>query len=168
MGFATLFGGIFGHALCYRFGAGFKLPGWILSMTAVMLCERAAILHAGKQMPVQITKFFSSLNIAELILMITVTCSTLNFFFVELHAFYGLLIVTGIFELYNYSKTRSEASLRILCSVAFSSIAAVVHILQLSPYRWFNALDLAHSIMCISIFILFSGIKRIIFDQGNL
>lgn len=161
MGCSTLFGGVFGHALCYKLGVAYKLPGWITSMMAVMLCERAAIMHTRNVMPVSIGNFFMYANIVELLILITVTCITLNFFFVEFHALYGLLIVTGTFEFYIYRKTKNNASRWILYSVAFSSIAAVAHIWQLSPHRWFNYLDLAHTLMCVSVFILYNGVKKI-------
>ncbi|MFN0274880.1 MAG: DUF6962 family protein [Chitinophagales bacterium] len=167
MGLATLFGGVFGHALCYKLGVGFRLPGWIMSMVAVMLCERAAIMHTKKVMPAKVGKFFANANIVELILLITITCITLNFFFVEFHAFYGLLVVTGSFELYNYKKTKAASSKWILYSVAFSSVAAVAHIWKLSPHPWFNYLDLAHSIMCVSVFILYNGVRKITAEEST-
>ncbi|MBC8048214.1 MAG: hypothetical protein H7Y00_15550 [Fimbriimonadaceae bacterium] len=164
IGLSTLFGGIFGHVLCYRLGIAFKLPGWVFSMIAVMICERAAIMHTKKVMRPNVGKFFANANIVELVIMIIITCVTLNFFFVEFHAFYGLLIVTGSFELFNYIKTKEAASKWILISVAISCVAAVVHVAELSPHKWFNYLDAAHSIMCISAFVMYGGVKRIKFD----
>lgn len=161
MGMATLAGGIFGHALCYRYGISAKLPGWIMSMIAIMLCERSAITHVSRILKPGLAKFLAFANIAELLIMISITCLSLNFFFVEFHALYGLLFVTGSFELYNYSKTRSAASKRILYSVAISFIAAIIHAFHISPALWFNNMDTAHCIICISAWVMYTGVKKI-------
>jgi hypothetical protein len=161
MGLATLLGGIFGHAFNYAVGYLLKLPGWIASMFAVMLAERSAIIHSRPLMKLNIGNFFAVINIIELITLITLTCLTLNFFFVEFHAFYGLLIVFGCFETYVYLKTKDEGAKNMLISVGISAIAAAVHISHFSIHRWFNYLDLAHIIMCVSAFVLYNGVKKI-------
>ncbi len=161
MGMSTLFGGVFGHALCHLLSIAFKLPGWIMSMFAIMLCERSAIMHSRASMTPAVSRFLAYANIIELLIMLSVTCITLNFFFVEFHAFYGLLIVTGSFELYHYRKTKAASSKWILYSVCISAIAAIVHIGQLSPGKWFNFIDLAHCIMCISAYVMYIGVRKI-------
>src|SRR5690554_6869375 len=46
MAIATFLGGILGHAFQDQVGLAWKLPGWLISMLAVMMLERSAIAHA--------------------------------------------------------------------------------------------------------------------------
>lgn len=161
MGLATLLGGIFGHAFNYAVGYDLKLPGWICSMVAVMLAERSSIFHAKPYMKKQVGELFSVVNIVELATLITAVCVTLDFLFVEAHAFYGLLIVFGSFEFYVYRRTKNQGSKYLLYSVGISAIAAFVHISFLSIHPWFNYLDLAHCLMCVSAYVLYVGVTKL-------
>lgn len=167
MGLATLLGGIFGHAFSYAAGYQLKLPGWICSMIAVMLAERSSIIHSGKLHKKSISQLFSVINIVELATFIIIVCYTLNFLFVEIHAFYGLLIVFGSFEFFIYIKTKDEGSKYMLFSVGVSGLAGLVHITHFSIHTWFNYLDLAHCLMCVSAVFLFRGVKRTSFFEVN-
>ncbi len=161
MGLATLLGGIFGHAFNYAVGYNLKLPGWICSMIAVMLAERSSIVHARPLLKKQIGELFSVLNIVELATLITAVSVTLNFLFVEVHALYGLLIVFGSFEFFIYRKTKDAGSRYLLYSVGISSIAAFVHISYFTIHPWFNYLDLAHCLMCVSAYVLYLGVRKL-------
>lgn len=168
MGLATLLGGIFGHAFSYIAGHELKLPGWICSMIAVMLAERSAIIHSGPLKKRSLSRFFSVVNIVELAVFIIVVCFTFNFLFVEIHAFYGLLIVFGSFELFVYLKTRDQGSKWMLYSVGISALAALVHIFYFSIHKWFNYLDLAHCLMCVSALFLYRGVTKTTFYEFNI
>lgn len=168
IGLATLLGGIFGHALCYRLGIGWKLPGWITSMFAIMLIERAAIMHVLPILSPTARKVLPVINILELIIMITTCVLTLNFFWVEFHAFYGLGIVVGIFESINYMRTGNKASKWILIAVGISYIAALLQLAKIDLHDpWFRAIDAAHIIMCVTSLVLYKGVKRIITSPVN-
>lgn len=168
MSIATLWGGIFGHAFAYAVSDAWKLPGWILAMLSVMLAERSGIMHSRPLMGNRIGQFFSVMNIVELVTLVTLTSRSMNFFFVEFHAFYGLLIVFGSFELYVYIKTKDHGVRIMLYSVCISAVAAAVHIGKLSINPWFNYIALAHLIMCGSALVLYTGIKRsVLFSRGE-
>jgi hypothetical protein len=93
MGISTAVGGILGHGFLYATGICGPLPGWLLSMVAVALMERAAIAHVSTLIPAKAGKLLSWLNYAEIVSVAALTCLTLNFTFTELHAAYGLLLV---------------------------------------------------------------------------
>ncbi|HEY9115904.1 MAG TPA: hypothetical protein VIN10_14490, partial [Bacteroidales bacterium] len=118
MGLATAIGGLIGHGFFYLFSFEWKLPGWLTSMISIALVERAAILYARKLVPKKVGDVFAWLNIIELITFVTLTFTTLNFFFVEAHAAYGLLIVVFSFSLVVYLKTKSKGSRFFLMAVA--------------------------------------------------
>lgn len=161
MALATFFGGIFGHAFCYAFGIAFKLPGWILSMIAVMFSERASIYFASKSIRNFYSRFFLYANIVEFLTILSVTIITVNFFFVEFHAFYGLLIVSGMFQLFHFYKTKNNPSLIILASIAVAALAAFFQLSKISISIWFQYMDIAHCLMALSAYILFLAVSKI-------
>ncbi len=162
MGLATAYGGIIGHGFIVQLGFVWKVPGWVISMFSVALLERAAIFHAQPLMQPKIGRFFAVLNLVELFSLITVALITLNFFFVEAHAAYGLLVVVASFELYIYRQTKAEGSRLMLIAVAIAALAALVHLSELSLHRWFNHLDLSHIIMAISSWFFYRSARRIL------
>ncbi|MBI9068104.1 MAG: hypothetical protein JEZ09_12485 [Salinivirgaceae bacterium] len=188
MGIATFIGGVVGHAFLYALKAQWelsqqwiafitqvipenkmnpaanpwKLPGWLTSMFAVMLVERASIEYARKIIKPAIGTFFAWFNIFELLFFIAITFSTLNFFFVEVHTFYGFMIIVLSFNLIIFYKTRSKGSVRFLYAVAFAAIAALFFMNQWSLHKWFNYFDISHMFMAASAYMFYRGSKYII------
>ncbi len=159
MSIATFCGGVIGHGFLYYFDeisntnmpvSPWKLIGWYTSMISIAMLERAVIQRARILIPKKVGKFFSVLNIVELITFMTITGFTLNFFFVEVHSAYGLLFVTLSFSAFIHYKTRHEGSKRFLIAVGFSAVAALFFMNQWGISKWFNHLDISHSLMAIS------------------
>jgi len=161
MAIATAYGGIIGHAFIHFLSFPWKVPAWILSMLSVALLERSSIFHAQPLLPKVTVKFFAILNVVELSTMILVVLLTLNFFFVEAHAAYGLLVIVFSFELVVLLKTKNKASKFMLMAVGVAAIAAGVHLFELAPHRWFNHLDLSHTLMAVAAYLFYRGAKNI-------
>lgn len=164
MGLATAYGGIIGHGFIVQLGFVWKVPGWVISMFSVALLERAAIFHAQPLLQPKIGRFFALLNLVELFSLIAIALITLNFFFVEVHAAYGLLVVVSSFEYYIYRKTKKAGSKHMLIAVAIAALAALIHLTELAPHKWFNHLDLSHVIMAVSSWYFYQAALRIL-DQ---
>jgi len=162
MGLATAYGGIIGHGFIVQLGFVWKVPGWVISMFSVALLERAAIFHAQPLLQPKIGRFFAVLNLVELFSLIAIALITLNFFFVEAHAAYGLLVVVSSFEYYVYHKTAHPGSKLMLIAVAIAALAALVHLTELAPHPWFNHLDLSHVIMAISSWYFYRSAQKIL------
>jgi len=188
MSIATFVGGVIGHGFLYTFDSKWelskgwmefiaqvipenkmnaaanpwKLPGWLTSMFSVMLVERASIEYARKIIKPGIGNFFAWFNIFELLFFIAITFSTLNFFFVEVHTFYGFMVIVLSFNLIIYYKTRSKGSRAFLLAVGFAAMAALVFMNQWSLHKWFNYFDISHSFMALSAYMFYRGSKYII------
>ena len=158
---STAYGGIIGHALQNVLGFGWKVPGWIISMISIALIERAAILHAQPILRPRLGRFFAILNIIELITLISIVTITLNFFFVEAHAAYGLLVIVSSFEFFIYQKTKNEGSRLLLIAIAISALAATVHLTKFTVHVWFNHLDLSHVFMAVAAYVFYLGAIKI-------
>lgn len=161
LGLATLVGGILGHAFNYALGKEWKLMGWLMSMISVAMFERAAIFYARRHMNSSISKFFSTLNIIELIVLISLTIYTLNFHLVEVHGLYGMLIVVASFHGYVYHKSKDQASRYILIGVLFCALAASAHVFKLAISIWFNHLDLGHVMLAVGCINFHQGFMRL-------
>jgi hypothetical protein len=159
------YGGIIGHAFIHLLSFSWKIPAWILSMISVALIERAAIIHAQPYLKRGTGRFFATLNIVELITLNIIVLYTQVFFFVEVHAAYGLLVIVFSFELFIFMKTREKGSRLILYAVMVSALAAIVHVTRFAPHKWFNHNDLGHVLVSIAIYIYYLGSKRIHVDH---
>ena len=157
----TFYGGLIGHGLQHLVTFTWKLPGWLISMASVALIERAAILHARPLLKPAVGNFFSILNIIEFISLVVIVLLTLDFFYVEAHAAYGLLVIVFSFELFIFIKTKSKGSLMMLAAVGVSTMAATVHLSKFILHDWFNHLDLGHVLMAIAAYLFYLGAARI-------
>jgi hypothetical protein len=157
MGIATFVGGVIGHGFLYAFSFAWKLPGWISSMLAVMLIERAAIEHAVKIAPPKAITIFKWVNITELLTFMTLTFVTLNFRFVEIHSAYGIMFIVGSYSVYTYWKSKSKASKIFILAVVFAVISSIIYLQEWSIDIWFNYLDAAHTLMAVAAFIFYRG-----------
>ncbi len=164
MGLATLIGGVIGHGFLYLFSFAWKLPGWLTSMFSIALLERASILFAKPLVKPKIGNFFAWMNLIELTTFIVITFSTLNFFFVEVHSAYGLLIIVTSFNTVAFLKTKTEASKLFLIAVGISAFSALIFINEWGISKWFNHFDISHILMSCSAFVFYKGSLKMIND----
>ena len=164
MAIATAIGGIIGHGFFYLFTFAWKLPGWLTSMLSIALIERAAILYAGKLIKPRVVLFFAWLNVIELFTFVMLTFITLNFFFVEAHATYGLLLIVNGFSIYTYIKTKSRGSLFWMMAVGCSATGAIFFMNKWGLGPWFNHFDISHLWLAGSAWLFYKGSMLIIYD----
>lgn len=164
MGIATAIGGIVGHGFLYAFNyntelsvSPWKLPGWITSMLSIAMVERASIEYARKLIKPKVGSFFAWLNIIELLTFMIITLSTLNFFFVEVHSAYGLLIVVAGFNVFVYKKTKNKASKLYLTAIVISAISALIFMNEIGVSKWFNHFDISHVLMSFCAWLFYKG-----------
>ena len=171
MGIATFLGGLIGHAFLYLFenfqGELFywKLPGWIMSMISIMFVERAAIEHTRIYLSKTIVNSFKMINIIEFLIFLTLTITTLNFFFVEFHSGYGLMFVVLLLEGFLFYKTKNEAGKYILAGIGFAAVAALLFMNEISIHQWFNHISASHVLMAIAATFFYLGAIRIDMSQ---
>lgn len=161
MGIATFLGGIIGHAFFYLLGFGWKLPGWIISMISIMFVERAVIEHTRIWLNKSVVKIFKIINIIEFLAFLTLTISTLNFFFVEFHSAYGLMFVVLSLETFLFIRTRNKAGKYLLTAVGFAALAALFFMNKISLHQWFNYIAVSHVFMAVAAIFFYVGAKNI-------
>jgi hypothetical protein len=157
MGLATFLGGILGHAFQYALSLQWKLPGWLISMIAVVAIERASIFQAQLLVSKRAGKALEVFNLLELITFLVITFYTLDFFFVKVHSAYGLGLVVLPLHVLMYKHTAHPMNLYFIRTVLFASLSAVFYTLEIGLHVWFNHLDVAHTIMAISMYGFYRG-----------
>jgi hypothetical protein len=166
MAIATFFGGILGHAFIYTVHFAWKLPGWITSMLSIALLERASIKHAKKYLHPYIAKFYETANIVELLTVIAITFSTLDFYWVEIHSGFGLLAVITPVQLYTYIKTKNKGSLLFLSGVAVALISAFFFMNEISINYKVNYLAISHFFMAIASYVFYLAAQKVVSDDN--
>lgn len=161
MALATFLGGILGHAFQYAVGIEWKLPGWLISMLAVMAVERASIMHAQPVINKTFGKFLEVANVVELLTFAFITFTTLNFFYIQVHSAYGLGLVVLPIHFLVFWRTRNEGSKMIVRTVLFATLAAFFYTSEIGFHTWFNHLDVAHTVMAISMYFFYRGTRKL-------
>jgi len=174
MAISTTIGGLIGHGFLYALEhsiditlsvSPWKLPAWLISMFSIMMIERASIEYARPIIPNRkIGVFFSWVNIVEFITFVIITFVTLNFFFVQVHAAYGLLFVVTSFNLYVYLKKRTEGSKTFLFAIVFAALSALVFLNKWGISPWFTHFDISHVLMSISAWIFYRAGRKVLTD----
>lgn len=167
IGIATFLGGVIGHGFLYALSFAWKLPGWIISMISVALIERSAISHARRLIRPGVVRFFLVLNIVELLTIMTITMTTMNFFWVQVHSAYGLLVVVFSFHAYTFYRTKDKGSLTILWAVGVTAVASLVYMNKYSLHTWFNYLDLSHVLLAIASYVFYMGALKLEKREGK-
>ncbi len=167
MGFATLVGGIMGHALIHYFNLYFKIPGWFTSMLSIAFIERACIVKARPFISNTTATIFSVLNIVELLTFMVLSFSTLNFLFVEFHTAYGFAVVVFSFSIFLYRRTRNRGNKLFIFAVIASAPAAIFFMSGIGIGPWFNHVDISHVFMMISAWLFYQGSKYMIADSPS-
>lgn len=157
MGLATFLGGILGHAFQYAVGLEWKLPGWLISMIAVMAVERASIMHAQPIINERFGRFLEVTNVLELLTFAVITFITLDFFYIKVHSAYGLGLVVLPLHFLVFKKTENPASRIFVLTVLFATLAAFFYTSKIGIHTWFNHLDVAHTVMAISMYCFYRG-----------
>ena len=161
MGIATAFGGIIGHAFLYAFTFAWKLAGWVISMIAIMLIERAAIEHTRILLNNKIINWLRIINVVEFVIFLGLTFYFLDFFYVELHTAYGLMVVLFSLELLLFIRAKNDASKLLLMAVILVGIAAFVFMGRIVLHQWFNHMALSHVFMSIATVLIYKGVMKI-------
>lgn len=170
MGFATTIGGIFGHGFLYYFGLNWKLPGWLTSMFAVTLIERASIEQTKPIVNPNILRVLKVANVIELVTFVSLTFVTLffrlldprdSFRFVEIHTAYGLLLIVLPLQAFVYWTTRNPGSRLFLMGIGFVIFTAFIYYFEFALSIWFNQHDISHLFIALASWLFYRGTLRL-------
>ena len=178
LGIAVFLGAFLGHGFQYALGYEAKYPGWIISMWSVACFERSSILFAGERVSRRLERIMSVANIIELAIfhLLVLFSQPLiyklgydfnAFYFVEIHAAYGLIVIAFPLHFIIWRQTRSEVSKYVLLGIAVAASAVVVHLTEfyLHPV-WFNYHDVSHVILTGSTVLYYLAARGMVWSGG--
>lgn len=169
MGAATLIGGIFGHAFQYNFGVGWKIPSWVISSIGLFCIQKATLLFVKPIINDVLNRFINGLVIVVFISMTYLTVINASFVYVQIHLAIGFLLVVLPLHSYALTKTQNTGSKYFVLSTFLLASSLFVYLNEVQLSIWFNHLDIAHTIMTISLFFFYKGTLKLgTLKQGNV
>lgn len=165
---ATLWGGVMGHGFLYAVTFHWKLPGWAFAMVAINLIERVVILYSKPYIRKGFVRFFSWLNVLELVVFAGLAFSTLNFRYVEIHAAYGLLIFVFSFSLFHYIRRNDRAVFKwFLAAVLTVAVSDFFFLSGIGLGPWFNYIDISHMLLAVGAWFFYIGAAQMLLALGD-
>ncbi len=155
MGFATLFGGLIGHAFIYALDFTWKLPGWLLSMVSISFLVHGALLIIEEEFSELLIKTVKTVNISLLIFFSSLTIFNLDFFYTTVHSTFSFIILILPLQLLIYLKTKNQFNFLILAGIVTTAIAAYFFNYKISYNQWIDYLTISHSIIAFSTYIFY-------------
>ena len=126
-----------------------------------MFVERAAIEHTRILLSNSVVRILGIINIIEFLTFLTLTITSLDFFYVEFHSGYGLMFVLLSLEGWLFYKTKNNAGRYLLTGVLFAAFAAFFFMTKISPHQWFNYICVSHVFMAVAATFFYLGTKKI-------
>lgn len=157
MGFATIFGGLIGHAFIYAFNLNWKLLSWFISMISISILVNSTIKHAKDKLHPIVVKTYEIVNIVELIIFMTITFITIDFFYVGIHSSFGLSLIFFPIQLYIYLKTKNKSSRLFLIGLGILLISGISFSNKISLNFWIGHIAISHSIMAIAVYYFYKA-----------
>lgn len=158
-GLSTLVAAIMGHAFLYYFGANAKMYGWLFGIAGTSFAQFAAMYNTRQLIGESIFKKLILINTIEVMIATTLVFVTWSFVVVEVHTAYGLLLNVVVLEFFNYKKTDSPLSIKVIYGISIAVVAVFCHIFKFAYSNWFNHIDLSHIFMALSIYVIYKGIS---------
>ncbi len=166
MSIAVFLGAFMGHGFQYLLGHQGKYPGWIISMWGVACMERSAITYAGERVSSRLARIMSFANLAELAIFHGLILWFGSFYLVEVHAGYGLVVISLPLHFLVYRHTRSLASKLVLIGIGIATTAVVVHLTEFYLHKvWFNYHDVSHVILTVSTYLYYRAARLMRVEQ---
>jgi len=160
---STLLGGIMGHGFLYAFSPKWKFPGWAFSMVGINLLERVMLSFSRSFIKRRYARFFSWVNIVELLVFAYLAFTTLNFAYVEIHTAYGLMVFVLGFSLYHYFKGNQSDMIRFFIWAVMAVIVAFFFfITKYGVSEWFNYMDISHLFLALAAWLFYLGARAMI------
>lgn len=160
---STFLGGVLGHGFLYAFSPQWKFPGWVLSMVGINLIERVIISFSRTFIKPGYAKFFSWVNIVELVIFAYLAFTRIDFTYVEIHTAYGLIIFVLGFSLYHYFKGNHSKMIRyFIWAVLAVVVAFFFFITKIGLGIWFNYMDISHLFLALSAWLFYLGARAML------
>lgn len=161
LGSSSLFGSV-GHAVHLQLGeVFFKIIVFLmnaLSLFSIYFCFRAAYTYINLNR--EPSKKYIYLVMAWVLILLIASGIQGNFTVIKIHA--GIVLLYSLIVHYIvYRRSQDKGSSLVVIGILISFLPIIVHSLKFSIDEWFNYKDLAHTIMIISLNVIYKGASLI-------
>ena len=164
-GLSTLVAALIGHAFLYHFGTNAKIYGWLFGILGVSFAQFAALYHTRQTIGETVFKSLILINSIEVIVVFIAIFIAWSFVVVEVHSALGLLLNVTTLEYFNYKRTKSLSSIKLVYGMGIAVVAILCHVFQFACSVWFNHIDLSHLFMALSMYTLYRGVS--LFEEAK-
>jgi hypothetical protein len=154
-----------GHGFIYALDFSWKLAGWLPAILSVLLLELAALEYARPFLNLTLIKALYGINIAVALAVTVFTIYHVDFKFVELHSAYGMLLMFLPLHVLIYKRSRHPGSRYMMYSVLILISTLLVFRIPIVLHTYFNHLDLAHMIICVTVLLMWRG--TVLYGESN-
>jgi hypothetical protein len=160
IGISSCFGST-AHAVHYQLGkVFFDTIFYIsnaLSLVSIYYCFKGTYFYY-KLNSGNVNRILMYFVIAWVVCMLVYALLKNNFVMIKVNA--GIILVFSLItHLKIYNLTKEKGSRLIVLGILISFLSIIVHSLKLSFSDWFNYKDIAHVIIVISLYVIFTGVK---------
>jgi hypothetical protein len=155
IGISAIFGA-YAHSIQYQLGDAFIR--WVIflvnatSLIAIYFCFNIAYLLSNKPKHFGLIK---KLVLVWILILLTVTFIQNNFLLIKIHA--GIVLTYSLIIHLLKPTINLSGSKWIAVGIIVSFLSIVVHSTRYSFDEWFNYKDIAHTIMILSLILIFYG-----------
>ncbi|PBQ33578.1 hypothetical protein CNR22_17955 [Sphingobacteriaceae bacterium] len=161
LGTSSVFGAV-GHAVHMQMGdIFFNVIVFFMnafSLLSIYFCFRAAYTYFNLQrLP---KKKYIYVAMAYVLILLVVSAIVRDFTIIKVHA--GIVLVYSLIVHYLvYRRSQEKGSQLVVLGILLSFLPIIVHSLHFSIDEWFNYKDIAHTIMIISLIVIYKGAYKI-------
>jgi len=159
LGTSSLFGAI-GHGVQLQMGdLFFKIILFLMnafSLFSIYFCFRSAYTYSNLNK--EPAKKYIYLVITWVFILLIASGIQGNFLVIKIHA--GIVLLYSLIAHYIvYRRNHDNGSLGVVIGILISFLPIIVHSLRISMSEWFNHKDIAHTLMIISLIVIYKGVK---------
>ncbi len=153
MGVSSFLGG-FAHGFYYWHGDILHGMTRSFACLSILAIEWSSIATLNSQKLKRL--LFSGTLLKSLVAIFFITWYH-KFFFVIINSASGVLFIVIFIELVHYSKDRLRARLIFILGIFLNVLPAIIHLINLSPSKWFNHNDVSHLVLVLCFYIVMKG-----------
>ena len=160
LGISSCFGAV-AHAVHYQLGTGFFQVVFfscnMLNLISIYFFFKGSYTYFNLQREKVANKKVLGFVIAWIMLLLIVEAVQNEFLLIKIHA--AIVLIYGLTVHFLAFLKKDRGSGTVVLGIVISFLSILVHSLKFSVDEWFNYKDIAHTIMIISMIVIYRGIK---------
>lgn len=151
----------FGHGLQSYVGFNWKIIGWVMSASALLVMEFGSIKELKNIITNKLLYIFYGIFIIQYIAMVSLMIITKDFSYPQINSTISLVLFVLPIHIIAHIKTKKTGHMYIYGAIIYGAIPGLIYNNQIGFSKWLNHHDISHILMSIFMFIVYMGVKNI-------